>query len=81
MFRHEFTARFARDRSLWPIGPKAYATVGARRGEIAKVQVKLKLFSALSANSAVKMLFYANVAEIPYRRVGCAHQIALNLTV
>jgi len=22
-----------------------------------------------------------NVAKIPYRRVGCAHQIALNLTV
>ena len=38
-------------------GPKAYAPVGARRGEIAKVQVKIKLFSALSANSAVKKLF------------------------
>jgi hypothetical protein len=32
LFRHEFTARYARDRR-------------ARRGEIAKVQVKIKLFS------------------------------------
>ncbi|CAB1076489.1 hypothetical protein D1AOALGA4SA_4285 [Olavius algarvensis Delta 1 endosymbiont] len=44
MFRYDFTARFARDRR-------------ARRGEIAKVQIKIKLFSALSANSAVKIFF------------------------
>ena len=57
MFRHEFTARFARDRSLRPIGPKAYGPVGTRREENAKVQVKIKFSSALSANSAVKIFF------------------------
>jgi len=33
----------------------AYAPVGARREENAKEQAKIKLFSALSANSAVKI--------------------------
>jgi len=28
-----------------------------------------------------KALFFPNVANISYRRVGCAHQLALNLTV
>jgi len=44
LFGHAFTARFARDRR-------------ARREETAKVQVKIKFFSALSAISAVKRLF------------------------
>jgi hypothetical protein len=57
LFRHEFTARFTRDRIFRPIGPKACAPVGARREENAKVQVKIKFFCPLFAISAVKILF------------------------